>query len=102
MLIVSAQQLQAQQLVVARHESLNLVEDREGIEGRELRLEVVCGEPDGVTVGLAGLRSARLADVCAQPFAEGNECLDRMTHLVGEANDELEVAARAGLITRPC
>src|ERR1700744_4514492 len=55
MLVVAAQQLQAQQLVISRHEPLNLVEDRKRIKRRKLRLEVVAGEPDSGTVGLSGL-----------------------------------------------
>src|SRR5581483_8220145 len=99
MLIVSAEQLQAQQLVVTRHKALDLVEYCEWIEGRELRLEVLRREPDGVTVGLAGLCAARLPNVRPQPaLAERHERLDGMAHFVGKANDELEVRSRAGLI----
>ena len=67
MLVVAAEKLQAKQ-VVAGNETLDLVEDGPGIEGGELGLEVVGGEPDGVTVGLAGLRAAALAEVGAETF----------------------------------
>ncbi len=53
-LVVAGEQLQAEQLVVAGDEALDLVEDGDGVEGAEARLEVVGGEPDGVAVGFAG------------------------------------------------
>ena len=98
-LVVAAEKLQAKQ-IVAGDEALDLVEDREGIEGAELGLEVVGGEPDGVTVGLAGLRAAGLAHVGAEAFAEGDECLHIRAHLVGDADDHLEVGADAGAVAR--
>ena len=62
MLIVAAEQLQAEQ-VVAGHEPLNFIENGEGIKGRQLGFEIVGGEPDGVTIRLARLCAAGLAHV---------------------------------------
>src|SRR5580658_5881237 len=98
MLVVAAQQLQTQQFVVTGNQSLNLVEDCERIKWRELRFEVVRGQPNGVTISLAGLRSARLTNICAKAAAKRNERLHRMTHLVREPNDELEIAACTCLV----
>ena len=56
------------------------------------------GEPDGVAVGLAGLRAAGLAHVGAKAFAEGDERADVGAHLVGDADDHLEVGADAGAV----
>ena len=97
MLIVAAEKLKAQQ-VVAGDEALNLVENCERIERAELRFEVVGGEPDGVTVGLAGLCATGLAHVGANAFAEGHECANVRAHLVGDADDHLEVSADAGAV----
>ncbi len=52
-----------------------------------------------MTVGLAGLRAAGLAHVGAETFAEGNERLDVGAHLVGDADDHLEVGADTGAVT---
>src|SRR5581483_7881663 len=100
MLIVAAQQLKAQQLVVAGHEALNLIEDGERIEGRKLRLEILRREPHGMPVGFARLRAAGLTDICAQPaLSKWNECVNGMSHLVSEPDDQLEIRPRAGLIS---
>ena len=97
-LVVAGQKLEAQQ-VVAGDEALDLVEDGEGIEGAELGLQVVGGEPDSVAVGLAGLRAAGLAHVGAEaPLPKGTSCLNVRAHLVGEADDHLEVGADAGAV----
>ena len=65
-LVVAGQELQAEELVVARDETLDLVEDGEGVEGAELGLEVVRGDPDRVAVGFARFRTAGLALVSAE------------------------------------
>ena len=100
-LVVAAEKLETQQ-IVAGHEALNLVEDCKRIERAQLRLEVVGGEPDGVTVGLAGLRAAALAHVGAEAFAEGNERAHVRAHLVGDPHDHLEVACERRRGRRPC
>ena len=83
--------------VVAGHQPLNLVEDRERIERAEPGLEIVGGQPDGVAVGLAGLRAARLAHVGANAAVpNGTSVLHIRAHLVGDADDQLEVGAHAG------
>ncbi len=97
-LVVAGEKLEAQK-VVAGDEALDLVENREGIEGAELWFEIVGGEPDGVTVGLAGLRAAGLAHVGAGAFAEGDEGVHVGAHLVGDADDHLEVGADAGAVS---
>ncbi len=59
---------------VAGDEPLDFVEDGERIEGTEFGLEAVGFEPDGVTIGLAGLRAARLAEIGGgAAFAERNQ-----------------------------
>ena len=101
MLVVAGEELQAHEVVVAGDEALDLVEDGGGVEGAEARLEVVGGEPDGVAVGLAGLRAAGLAHVGAGPavrLAEGDELANVRAHLVGDADDHLEVGADAGAV----
>ena len=57
--------MEAAELVIAGNETLDLVEDSEGVEGRDFGLEVVGGEPDGVAVGFAGLGAAGLTEVGA-------------------------------------
>jgi hypothetical protein len=101
-LCIPREQLQPKQ-TVAGDEALNLVEDRGGIEGAQARFEVVGGEPDGVAVGLAGLRATALAHVGAgapgiRGPAEGDELAHVCAHLVGDADDHLEVAADAGAV----
>ena len=91
------EQLEAEE-IVAGDEALDLVEDGAGIEGAELGLEVVRGQPDGVAVGFAGLRASGLAHVGADAFAEGNELCDVCAHPVGDADDHLEVGADAGAV----
>ncbi len=98
MLVVAAEQLQPEK-VVAGDEALNLVKDGPGIEGGELRLEIVGGKPYRVTISLAGLRATALTHVGAKALAEGNERLYVGTHLVGDADDHLEVGADAGAVT---
>src|SRR5665213_1457174 len=96
-LVVTGEQLQARERV-AGNESLDLVENGHGIEGAEARLKVVRGEPDGMAVGLAGLRAAGLAHISAKAGAEGNERADIRADFVGEADDHLEVGAHAGAV----
>ena len=55
MLIVAAEELEAEEFVIAGDDALDFVEDGEGVEGRELGFKVVGGEPDGVAVGFSGL-----------------------------------------------
>src|SRR5229473_1210377 len=61
-LVVAAEELEAEQ-VVAGDEALNLIEDSPGIEGAQLGLEIVSGEPDCVTICFAGLCASGLAHV---------------------------------------
>ena len=105
-LVVAGEELEAEKLVVAGDQALDFVEDGVGVEGREARLEVVGGEPDGVTVSLAGLSAAGLAHVskltsCPCALAEGHEIAHVRAHLVGNADDHLEVGADAGAVLRP-
>ena len=96
--IVAAEEIEAVELV-AGDEALNLVEQRERIEGAELRLEAVGREPDGVAVGFA--RSARRAtgrDRPVTPRAEGNQRFDVGAHAAGEANEDFEVGFDAGAV----
>ena len=51
-----------------------------------------------MAVGLAGLRAAGLAHVGAEAFAEGDERFEVVAHLVGDADDHLEVGADAGAV----
>ena len=98
MLIVAGEQIETRH-VVGGHQALNLVENREGIEGAEARLLMLRGEPYGVTIGFAGLRAAGLAEIglhASRP--EGNEVLDVRTHGRGEANDQLEIRANTGAV----
>src|ERR1700722_1419088 len=44
--------------IVAGDQPLNFIEHRVGIEGADLGLDLTRGKKDGVTVGLAGLRTA--------------------------------------------
>jgi hypothetical protein len=97
-LIVAAEELEAEELVVAGDEALDLVEDGEGIEGAGFGLHVVGGHPHAVAIGFAGLRAAGLAEVGAEAFAEGDEGFDVVAHVAGETNDELEVGAGACLV----
>ena len=48
---------------VAGNEAGDFIQHGERIEGAEFGLEAVGLEPDGVAVGLAGLRAARLAEI---------------------------------------
>jgi hypothetical protein len=100
MLVVAREQLQRSQ-VYSRGPAADLVENGERIEGAEARLEVVGGQPDGVAVGLAGLRAAGLAHVGAPRYfrrAKGDQLAHIRAHLVGDAHDHLEVGAHAGAV----
>ena len=77
---------------VAGNEALDFVERGERIEGAEFGLEAVGFKPDGVPVGLAGLRAARLAEIAGgAAFAERNERADVDAHSAGESNEDFEV-----------
>src|ERR1700756_5059990 len=51
--------------LLARHEALDLIKDRVGMEGADLGLDLPRGEPDCVPVGLTGVRAAGLPGVGA-------------------------------------
>ena len=95
MLVVAGKELEAEEVLVAGDEALDLVEDGEGVEGAGTRLEIIGGEPNGMAVGLAGLGAAGLAEVSAGGSAEGDEGGDVGAHLVGKTDDHLEVGADA-------
>ena len=52
-IVYQAQQLQAKNFVIPRYQPLNLIQDRKGIERAEPRFEVVCRQPNRMTIGLA-------------------------------------------------
>ena len=52
MLIISAQQLQPQQLPIPRHQTLNLIKYRRWIERAQPRLKMIRGKPDRVPIRL--------------------------------------------------
>ena len=71
--IVAAEKIHAVEFV-SGDQTLDLVEHRQRIEWAEPGLEAVSREPDGMAVGLAGLRAARLAEIGVDAgLAEGNQ-----------------------------
>ena len=57
---------------------------------------MVGGEPDGVLVGLAGLRPTGLAHVGVNSSAIGDQRAGIDSGTVGEPDDQLKVGADAG------
>src|SRR5271157_6219978 len=59
--------------MVPGNHALDFIENRHGVEGCHLRLQVVRFEPNRVTVRLARLRAARLAHVGMCPASERHQ-----------------------------
>ena len=77
---------------VTGNEALDFVERSERIEGAEPGFEPVGLKPDGVTVGLAGLHAARLAEIAGgAAFSERNERANIDAHASSEPNDDFKV-----------
>src|SRR5580692_2615695 len=96
--IVSAEEIDSVQCI-SRDEALNLIERRKRIERTKSRLHIVGGEPYRMAVGLAGLCTARLAQIRSDAAAaEGDESADIDAHGAGKAHDDLEVGFDAGAV----
>ncbi len=88
---------------ITRDEALNFVEYGKRIEGAEFRFEAVGFEPDGVTVGLAGLRSARLAQISGDArFAERNQRAHLLANGFSKADDDFEIGFDTGAVQKLC
>src|SRR5271168_5425131 len=97
--IVAGQQLHARYLV-AGDQALNLVENSERIEGAQPRFKVLRGQPDAMTVRLAGLRTPGLPHVRVDSATEGNQLLGVRTHAIGEPYYQFKIGANAGPVSR--
>src|SRR4051812_17105178 len=80
--VVAGEQVEARK-IVAGDKALNLVKNGGGIQRAHLRLQLVSYQPNLVTIGLTGLRTARLPHVRACASAEWDQLANVMPQTLG-------------------
>src|SRR6266403_165217 len=97
-LIVASQQIDSRD-IVSGNDSLNLIKNCNWIKWCQPGLEVMRFEPDGMTVGLTGLRSASLSHVGARSAAERHKVRQMESHGIRNADDHFKIGLCPAYIT---